>query len=194
MTANFEIVHAIPGRLRLYVPAIKHAGNDNSLQAMFESLKGIEHVRIEPVIQTMVIKYNPSELNWGELQQAADLFLNRHSWGKSMNEREKHRISLKKDLLRSAVSGILLAFTLWRRRGGVLKPDILDYLTVIATSYTVLSHGENRLTHPDVLTGIISIALTGTENILRVAFITWIVNLAEVVNDIRKGNVLPFSI
>lgn len=193
MASNIEVIHAIPGRIRISVPHLQYIDDHRALKAMFESLKGIEHVRIEPIIQTMVIKYKPERLEWQELLKATDFLLTQRFQAISVKPAKRRRDDLKKDILRSCISGILLLFALWRKKGKT-APDILDYLTVIATSYTVLSHGENRLTHPDVLTGIISIALTGTENILRVAFVTWIVNLAEVINDIRKGAVMPFSI
>ena len=73
------------------------------------------------------------------------------------------------------------------RRNGRLGPDLFDYLVVISTSYTVLSHGENRLSHPDVLTGIVSMASLGAQNIISVSLMAWFVNLIEVLIELRDG-------
>ena len=54
---KFYLLHDIPGRLRLHIPALENL-NDEEIQSLFSSLKGIEQVRIEPIIQTMMIQYN----------------------------------------------------------------------------------------------------------------------------------------
>lgn len=163
-----------------------------SVVDMFESIEGVQSIRLEPIIDALIIEYDIMIIDWRSILDASGLYFS-HIQKKAENAQEVGN-ELKKDVLRSIVSGGLLLISFVRR---VKKPmpDMFDYLTVIATSYTVLSHGENRLTHPDVLTGVISIALNGTENIMRIASITWIVNLIEVMIDIRKGlQQQPFAI
>lgn len=157
---------------------------------MFEAIKGIEQVRIEPIIQNMIIHYNKRELNHKHVLRYISLFFQQSHIG------SKHimpnRDVIRKDLLRSFVSGVFL-LAAFLRKNVKHRPDAFDYLVVISTSYTVLSHGENKLSHPDVITGILSMLSLGAQNILQVAMVTWIVNLIEVFNDLRRSKQLLFQ-
>lgn len=156
---------------------------------MFESIKGISQVRIEPIIHTMVIHYDKNELNHKHVLRYVSLFFQQfHLESRPIMPK---RDDLRSELIRSFVSGVLLLAT-FLRKNVPHRPDLFDYLVVISTSYTVLSHGENKLSHPDIITGIFSMVSLGTQNILQVAFFTWIVNLIEVFNDLRRSKQLLF--
>lgn len=157
---------------------------------MLESIRGIQTVRIEPIIQSMVIHFDINEINHKHVLRYIGLFFQQAQielWGRMPSKEE-----IKKDIFRSLISGVLL-LAAFLRKNVKHRPDAFDYLVVISTSYTVLSHGENNLTHPDVITGIISMLSLGVHYILQVAAVTWIVNLIEILNDMRKSKQLLFQ-
>lgn len=184
MYLKYEIIHAIPGRIRLAIPILENMRDYDSIQMMFESITGIEHVRIEPKINAMIIYYNSQELDKRIILKDIGLFF-------SQIEDDKipdglNRKKMLGALAKSIISGILILVA-YIRRNGRLGPDLFDYLVVISTSYTVLSHGENRLSHPDVLTGIVSMVSLGAQNILSVSLMAWFVNLIEILIELRDG-------
>lgn len=186
MYLKYRVIHAIPGRIRLSIPILKQMGEHSSIQMMFESIHGIEKVRIEPRINAMIIHYNSQELDKRLILRDTSLFFSQLE-----DDRLPESLDRKQmlgDLAKSVVSGVLLLVAYMRRKGRIqLQPDLFDYLVVISTSYTVLSHGENRLGHPDVLTGIISMVSLGAQNILSVSLMAWFVNLIEVIVELRNG-------
>lgn len=159
------------------------------IEEMFQSIKGIEQVRIEPIIQSMIIHYDPKTLQAKEIVHYTSLFfLKIQDKSLQLFSPKSH---LKADLYRSLFSGVLLLIA-FLRKTVVHRPDAFDYLVVISTSYTVLSHGENKLRHPDVMTGLISMLSLGPQNILQIAMVTWAVNLLEVFNDMRRSKQLLY--
>lgn len=183
MYFKYKIIHSLPGRIRLSIPALKQMEEHQAIAKLFASIKGIRYVRIEPIIQTMLIQFDPSEIRQRIVLRNVSLFFQQISEDLrfTSNQPAKHR----GDLIKSIVSGILL-FIAFVRKNGSIRPDLFDYLVVISTSYTVLSHGKNRLSHPDVLTGIVSMVSMGAQNILKISLLTWIVNFIEVVSDIMN--------
>ena len=80
---------------------------------------------------------------------------------------------IKKAIIRSVVTGLLLLGALIKKRY-TSKIDVFDYLVVISTVHTVLSHGEeDRYKHPDILTGIISLFSLGANNLLHGPLTYW---------------------
>ncbi|MGN1400797.1 MAG: HMA2 domain-containing protein [Bacillus sp. (in: firmicutes)] len=183
MNSTYKIVHSIPGRIRLIIPSLSSTNEHSTIEKLFLSVTGINRVRIEPIIQSMVIEYDPLRTDLSHLLEFVVLFSPR------VQETQVPLFSpkgdLQKDLLRSVVTGILLLIA-FLRKTVKHRPDAFDYLVVISTSYTVLSHGENKLRHPDVITGLISMLSLGSQNILQVAMVTWAVNMIEVFNDLRR--------
>jgi len=151
-----------------------------------QSIKGIDEVRVEPIIKTVLIKYDATKRRVTDILQYLTMFFPQSNQEPSM-QLFSTREGIKKDIWRSILSGSLLLIA-FLRKNIKAHPDMFDYLAVISTSYTVLSHGENKLRHPDVLTGLISIVSLGSHNILQLALATWIVNLVEVFNDIRRSS------
>lgn len=175
----------IPGRIRLIVPALSSIRDYEAVEEMFESIHGIKHVRIEPVIHSIAIKYDTREINPKKILRFVHLFIPERVFLNNKNFSQNSE--LKKDIIRSLVSGALLLVA-YLRRNGSHTPDILDYLVIGSTSYTVLAHGENNLSHPDVITGIFSMLSLNAGQILKGALVTWVVNLMEVVNDLRRSS------
>lgn len=151
-----------------------------------QSISGIKEVRVEPIIKTVLIKYDATKRRVTDILQYLTMFFPQANQEPSM-QLFSTREGIKKDIWRSILSGSLLLIA-FLRKNIKAHPDMFDYLAVISTSYTVLSHGENKLRHPDVLTGLISIVSLGSHNILQLALATWIVNLVEVFNDIRRSS------
>lgn len=143
-------------------------------------------MRVEPIIKTVLIKYDATKRRVTDILQYLTMFFPQSNQEPSM-QLFSTREGIKKDIWRSILSGSLLLIA-FLRKNIKAHPDMFDYLAVISTSYTVLSHGENKLRHPDVLTGLISIVSLGSHNILQLALATWIVNLVEVFNDIRRSS------
>lgn len=181
---KYKIVHAVPGRIRLSIPILKKTKDHESIKLMFESITGIEHVRIVPEIKAMIINYNSQELDKRIILKDIGLFFSQLEDDQLPDSFDKkHMLG---DIVKSVISGILILVA-YLRRNGRLTPDLFDYLVVISTSYTVLSHGENRLSHPDVLTGIVSMVSLGAQNIMAVSLMAWFVNMIEVIVEVRNG-------
>lgn len=156
---------------------------------MFTSLKGIKKVKIEPIIQSMVIEYEPNIIGNKVILRYISLFFRQTHFDPLDRLMVQVRPDMRKDILRSICTGFLILIASLRKGIGP-KPDIFDYAAVISTAYTVLSHGEKKMRHPDVLTGIFSMFSLGANNILQVAMVTWIVNLLEIFHDMRRSHQL----
>lgn len=182
MDNRIDIVHDIEGRLRILVPALKGKENHKQIEELFSNIVGIKYVRIEPIISSMLVNYDTEIISRKTLIGYIKLFFKQNKSGMLDNIMTTDLLSMRKDLFRSIISGGLLAFAYIRKSTGN-HPDIIDYAAVISTGYTVLSHGNDtadRLSHPDIITGIISMLSLGTGNILKVSFFTWLVNLFEI--------------
>ena len=179
MYPKYTIDHLLPGRIRLTIPKLSHMHNEALIKEMFEAIKGVKNIRMIPIIQSIVIEYDPDILNYQQILRYVHLFFYQ------MDERSP--ILMKKDmrnsLIRSGISGTLLLAALLSKK----RSTMLDYMVVISTSYTVLSHGENKLSHPDVITGIISMMSLGSQNIIQASMASWIINLLEIFNDWKRN-------
>ncbi|MCL1948775.1 MAG: hypothetical protein FWF59_03485 [Turicibacter sp.] len=184
MGSKIVINHAISGRLRLTVPALGRIRDHAFVAQAFEAMAGIKNVRLVPLIQSLIIEYDPKHLGQNQVMQFVSIFFN-PSKKVSQSTVESVKREMRGSVIRSAVSGSLLLIAFLRnRRGGSL--DLLDYAAVASAAYTALSHGENNLNHPDVLIAILSLLSLGPSNILRAAVITWAFNLIEIINDFRR--------
>jgi hypothetical protein len=183
---RYRIAHSIPGRLRLIIPALSDKKDYLSIEHMFSALNGIERVRIEPIIQSMVIEYEPNVVGRNVILRYISLFFRQAQFDPLDRIMAHVRPDIRKDLFRSLCTGVLI-FIAYVRKGISPRPDIFDYVAVISTAYTVLSHGENKIRHPDVLTGMVSMFSLGANNILQVAIVTWAVNVLEIFTDMRRS-------
>jgi hypothetical protein len=156
---------------------------------MFSALKGIKNVKIEPIIQSMVIEYEPNVVSKKLILRYISLFFRQTHFDPLDRLMVQVRPDIRKDILRSICTGFLILIASLRK-GISSKPDLLVYAAVISTAYTVLSHGENKMRHPDVLTGIFSMFSLGANNILHVAMVTWAVNVLEIFHDMRRSQQL----
>ncbi|WP_236561160.1 HMA2 domain-containing protein [Pontibacillus sp. HMF3514] len=186
MEVKYAIIHEIPGRLRIIIPALGDKKEYHAIEYMFSSLNGIKDVKIEPIIQSMVIEYNSDVVSRKNILEYISLFFKQTDLDPLDNLMVQVKPNIRKDIFRSLISGLLILIAYTRKTIGN-RPDTLDYAVVISTAYTVLSHGKNKFSHPDVITGIVSMFSLGTKNILHVSLATWAVNLLEIFHDIKRS-------
>ncbi|WP_210611013.1 HMA2 domain-containing protein [Priestia flexa] len=186
MNPKFYVLHDIPGRIRFHIPALKDKENYEEIEHMFSSLKGISSVRIEPVIQTMLIYYDSTQLSRKTIFRYVSIFFQQTRLDPLDDIMIQMDPATRKDWLRTLFSGGLLLLAAIRK-SSFYKPDALVYGAVAATGYTVLSHGSsNKIRHPDILTGIVTMLSLGPSNMLYVAMITWTVNVLELLHEKQK--------
>lgn len=185
MRPKFYILHDVPGRLRVHIPSLAKNRNHEELQTMISSLRGIRNIRIEPIIQTMLIQYKPDQLSRNQLLRYMSLFLRQQPYDPFSNVMGHVKPKVRGALLRSLVAGCLLLFA-YIQNSSFKEPTPLVYGAIIATGYAVLSHGtHNKLGHPDILAGILSLGSLGPANMLHGAMVTWAVNALELLHEMR---------
>lgn len=186
---KFYLLHDIPGRLRLHIPALKNQ-NHEEIQSTISSLKGVKQVRIEPIIQTMLIQYESDEISRNYLLRWMSLFFYQQPFNLLDRLTGHLKPTVRSGLFRSLITGGLL-LAAYLQKSSFKQPTALTYCAVIATGYTVLSHGtKNKLHHPDILTGILSLGSLGPANILHGALVTWAVNVLELLHEMRDNQVV----
>jgi hypothetical protein len=178
----------------VHIPALRKNQDYEEIQTMFSSLRGIQDVRIQPIIQTMLIQYKSDEISRNQLLRCVSLFFRQQPYNPLNNLMVYVKPKIRGALLRSLVAGGLLLFA-YIQNVSFKQPTVLAYGAVIATGYAVLSHGtNNKLRHPDILTGLLSLGSLGPANMLHGAMVTWAVNALELLHEMRdEKNVYPLS-
>ena len=183
MKPKFYILHDIPGRLRVHIPALSKIQDYEEIETIFSSLRGIQHVRIQPIIQTVMIQYKTDEISRNQMLRCVSLFFRQQPYYPHFMGHVNPRI--RGNVLRSLVAGVLLLFA-YIQNASFKEPTPLVYGAIIATGYAVLSHGtQNKLSHPDILAGILSLGSLGPANMLHGAMVTWAVNVLELLHEMR---------
>ncbi|MEG6513688.1 hypothetical protein V6C32_17485 [Desulforamulus ruminis] len=181
---GYEIRHTLPGRLRL---EIKGTCGLNSIGAKLERLPGVALVRINPVIKTLLICYDPQQIDQRTILRnipALPPVLN-HGFKSGMDVN-------KKDLFWSLLAGASLLVAHASRRtvtqAGAAGNGVhyLEYLAAGITGYAVLTHRDvvncgNRSLHLDTLAGLFSILSLESDRALMGMFVTWLLNFIEIV-------------
>lgn len=185
MRPKFYILHDIPGRLRVHIPELKENQNYEVIQTMFSSLKGIQDVRIQPIIQTIRIQYKPNEISRNQLLNYMSLYFRKQPCHPLNNFMGHVKPKVRGNIIRSLIAGGLLLLA-YIQNASFKEPTPLVYGAIIATGYAVLSHGtQNKLGHPDILAGILSLGSLGPANMLHGAMVTWAVNVLELLHEMR---------
>ena len=194
MRPKFYILHDISGRLRVHIPTLRKNQDYEEIQTVFSSLRGIQDVRIQPIIQTMLIQYTSDEISRNHLLRYVSLFFHQQPFHSLSNLMVYVRPSVRKGLFRSFIAGGLLLLA-YIQKASFNQPTALVYSVVIATGYAVLSHGiNNKLCHPDILIGILSLGSLGPANVLHGAMVTWAVNVLELLHEMRDSRIVyPLS-
>ncbi|MBM7705064.1 HMA2 domain-containing protein [Metabacillus iocasae] len=186
MEIPYYILHDIPGRIRLRIPTLSNRKKHEEIERFFAEMKGIISVKIEPIIQTMVVTYQKVDITKQRLLRNLSLFFHHEKLDPLDPIMLNIKPQIRKELLRSFITGALILIA-YAKRFYTSRVDAFDYIVVITTAHTVLSHGnEQRFRHPDILTGIISLFSLGTSNLLHVCMVTWAVNVLEILHDIKR--------
>jgi hypothetical protein len=194
MSPKFYILHDIPGRLRIHIPVIRIDQEYEEIKTMFSTLRGVQNVRIQPIIQTMLIQYKTDEISRNHLLKCVSLFFHQQP-SYPFNHVISHITpNVRGSLVRSLIAGGLLLIA-YIQDASFKQPTALAFGAVIATGYAVLSHGtQNKFRHPDIITGILSLGSLGPANMLHGAMITWAVNVLELLHEMRTNqSVYPLS-
>lgn len=187
MDPRLYILHDIPGRLRLYIPMLSIHHEYEEIKTMFTSLRGVQDVRIQPIIQTMLIYYKAEDISRNQLIKCVSLFFHSQSAPPFNYVMSNITPKVRGSLVRSLIAGGLLLLA-YIQGTSFKQPTALAYGAVIATGYAVLSHGtQNKFRHPDILTGILSLVSLGSANMLHGAMITWAVNVLELLHDMQTN-------
>ncbi|MCM3766432.1 HMA2 domain-containing protein [Neobacillus niacini] len=187
MDPKMYILHDIPGRLRLYIPMLSAYHEQEEIKMMFTSLRGVQDVRIQPIIQTMLIHYEADEISRNQLLKCVLLFFYSQPSLPFNYVMSKITPNVRGSFVRSLIAGGLLLLA-YIQGTSFKQPTALVYGAVIATGYAVLSHGtQNKFRHPDIITGILSLASLGPANMLHGAMITWAVNVLELLHDMQSN-------
>jgi hypothetical protein len=189
MNDTIYIAHDIPGRIRLIIPDLRERKDYQSIEKLFASLKGVTDVRVEPLVHSMMLKYDRETIIRNVLLKYVSVFFKKIRYGPLDDLMVHVKPTLRRDLFRSVISGILLLIAFSRKTTGA-RPDMLDYAAAVSTAYTALSHGTNKLRHPDIIAGIISMFSLGSVKILQGAAITWAVNLFEIIYETHRSKLL----
>ena len=186
MKNRFHIIHDIPNRIRLIVPALTGRKDYADIYKLFTQVKGIHKVRIEPIINSIVIEYNAEVIERNTVLRYISIFFYQNNHSPIDHILPHMKSDIKESLFYSLVTGALLLVSVVRKKTNS-APDMLDYLTMISSAYTVLTHGgKDKLKHPDVIAGIISMVSLGPNNITKASAISWGINLLEVLLDLAR--------
>ena len=192
MSAKFYILHDIPGRLRLHVPALRIEQQYEEISSLFLSLTGVRDVKIQPIIQTLLIQYDQNEITRNHLLKCVSAFFQQDQAFPLNSVIGQLEPKIRGNIIRSLIAGGLLLVA-YLQGTSFKQPTALAYGAVIATGYAVLSHGtQNKLRHPDIITGILSLVSLGPSNMLHGAMITWAVNVLELLHEMKTYKTLYF--
>lgn len=174
---KYEVVHSIPGRIRLIIQDKNNA--KGNIEAEFKKVPGIITVRYNPVIQSLLINYDHLLTNEPTIIQNLDKHL---SPGISIRDN-----NLFWSLL---AGGTILISYLYRKSSqkNDSSGSFLDYLAAGITAYSVLSHrdkdnGNNcgdKSLHLDDMAGLVSLFSLKTDGRSMGLFITWLLNFIEI--------------
>ncbi|OEH85236.1 hypothetical protein BHU72_06430 [Desulfuribacillus stibiiarsenatis] len=186
MNNKFYIAHDIPGRLRLIVPALSGRKDLKYIMQLFTAVHGVNYVRIEPRIHSILFEYEKQVIDRNTILKHVTVFFNQIAFSPIDDIMVNVKPKVRRNLFSSLLTGAIL-FIAYARKTSSPRPDVLDYTAMISTAYTVLTHGgTNKLKHPDVIAGIVSMLSLGPSNILQASAISWGVNLLEILFDMSK--------
>ena len=187
MAPHYIVNHILSGRIRVTIPSMPDDNGENYLKPLLETVEGVRNVRISAIIKSVIVEFEEDLIGKDDVLRCLG-FLTRPP--QKENYLNPEILDLRNSILRSGISGLILAVATLRKSVAI-RPDAFDYIAAMATSYTVLSHGgEGNLSHPDVITGIVSVLAMGSKNIINVSWASWFVNLVEIINDWKRHSYL----
>ena len=123
---KFYLLHDIPGRLRFHIPALRENQNYEEIKSIFSSLKGIQHVRIEPIIQTMLIQYKSDEISRNHLLRCVSFFFQQQPFNPLDSFMSHVKPTVRRGLFRSLIRVVYYSLHIFENH--LLQTNCLDLL------------------------------------------------------------------
>lgn len=189
MKTVYTILHSIPGRIRLHIPALANQIDHTNIEKAFGNLQGFELVTIQPITKSMTIKYDHRVLQHIDVIRFVQLFFSADS---AVAASEQTR-DIKKDIQHTLFSGVLLLASYYRKNTAV-NANMLDYFMVATTTYTVSSRGDHKLTKPDMIKALVSMFSSGTSGVLQSALVVYILNIVQLAGSVKRQPQLYYAV
>jgi hypothetical protein len=182
MANDYALVHSLPGRIR-FMARHRQAPSVRNLGPGLAELPGVEQVRINPVINSLLIHYDPKQTD----QAAILTYMADGTAGNAGGFRNKS-VHGADDMFWSVLAGGMLLLSYFGRihcPPNDYRKKYLDYLAAVAIGYSVMNHTGfrqygNRTQHLDTLAGLISMFAIKGENAFLGMFVTWLFNFIEI--------------
>ena len=188
----YEIVHAIPGRVRIVI-APQLSGIFASHLSQLETGNGINKVSWNPVTRSVLVEYTVAVLDLpGVLLVLDHIFA---EMGYKVGGQ-----NCRNDLFWSLLAGGAIALAFVLRRVSTPNNGVASVLETAAfgiTAYSVVTHcgGQNspsKAFHLDSIAGLVSVLNLGSNKAFAGFFMTWLFNFMEIVGWVplknRQGN------
>ncbi len=181
---KYEVIHSIPGRLRLRVPWLKNQPQ-NGLVDGWRTVPGVTSIRVNYTCASVVIKYDttivtPKRLLYALARRratAAESQMTEISRQQGMNNRWRW--------LPVATAGVAFALTLV---GGFIPRLVLLAVTSAVTlpvySRATQSIVQNRRLNVDVLDAAAAVVMTLRGNLVASAFMVWLISVGEYIREL----------
>ena len=175
MTAiAYHILHALPGRLRLRVPALSEAGLGESLRDWLDGLKGVEDVRVNRRARSLVVDYAPDLLTQTQLLARLDAHGPRAAVGQLRDASDDPSVT---PLVRNVLTLLLLP----------LLPRPAQHVATLLNIGSKLIKGADTLIHEGVKVEVLdalAVGLSASRGKLYTANITdFLLTLGEYLEE-----------
>ena len=183
MALSCEIVHAVPGRVRLRVPAVsREQAAADALAAVLQRKDGISRVRVNRACASVVIHHAHGRWSAPKLRryiatQCPSALANRQHRSGRVSTPEPDT-SWRNFVLSSAA---VASGTLFRSVAGPLVPLFLapSVRSMFRRAYDALTH--RRTLNVDVLDSAAVALMTAQGQLLSAAFMVWLVDLGDAI-------------
>ncbi|MCS6861391.1 MAG: heavy metal translocating P-type ATPase, partial [Abditibacteriales bacterium] len=184
MSVSLEVVHSIPGRVRVRIPHLKHVnGFAEEFVRFMSTRQGVRQVRVNKTCATAVIHYDPQVLSLKATQRLLNRSLKAALNGNRLAQRVPHKQTPE---WRPLFLSTLLLLVRWLPLP--LSMRLLSLLTLLAALPT-LSRAwralvKERRLNVDVLDATAVALLTRQGSLGAAAFMVWLINLGEFIREL----------
>lgn len=188
----YEIVHVIPGRVRIVIASQLSAIFASHL-SQIETCSGINKVTWNPVTRSVVVEYAVATMELSGVLLVFDHIF--ADMGYKVGGQD-----CRNDLFWSLLAGGAIALAFILRRVSTPNNGVASVLETAAfgiTAYSVVTHcgGQNspsKAFHLDSIAGLVSVLNLGSNKAFAGLFMTWLFNFMEIVGWVplknRRGN------
>jgi hypothetical protein len=183
---EIEVLHQIPGRMRLGLPLDEVRGDPRYLEIALGHCPAVRDVSTNPVTRNALVIYDSAEVAPTTLLKRAALATQLRVVPRPVRVPALERGAVSQLSPPQAAAGGLLLMGLARAAvmGWSSTPTLLDSIAAAATGYAVLEKGlkelsEDRSLTPDTLSFIYLLSTVRAGNPLPAALFTWLVNFGK---------------